>query len=257
MLNYRNTVISFTILLVALILADLLSGISHLWYLGLAIVFIALLTWGSVHLRLGFYIRSYCAGSRDQLQVAFTFDDGPDISQTPLILDMLKDEQITAAFFVVGKKIESHHDLVRRIGQEGHILGGHSYSHHFFFDLFSVRRMKIEMEKTTALIELTTGKRTNLFRPPYGVTNPTVAALIRKLNYLSIGWSLKSRDTVITDPDVLLERLKRKVKPGDLVLFHDTRSVVPQVLPLFITYLKNKQYQIVRPDQLLNIKVYE
>ena len=96
-----------------------------------------------------------------------------------------------------------------------------------------------------------------LFRPPYGVTNPVLARVIRKLGYHVIGWSLKSKDTVTGDSQVLLDRLQKKVRGGDLILFHDTKPILSRVLPSFIAFLKSEKYQIVRPDQLLNLEAYE
>ncbi len=146
----------------------------------------------------------------------------------PLSSTCLKQQGIQAAFFVVGNKLENNREIIRRIDQEGHIMGGHSFSHHFFFDLFPARRMKIELKQTEEIVMKITGKKMKLFRPPYGVTNPVLARVIRKLGYQVIGWSLKSKDTVTGDSQVLLDRLKKKVKSGDLILFHDTKPVLSQ-----------------------------
>jgi peptidoglycan-N-acetylglucosamine deacetylase len=257
MLNYRNTVVLFIIVLAALILADVFLPLHAGWYAGMGIAWLLLLAAGSIYLRLGFYIKSYSAGDRKQKRVAFSFDDGPDSVHTPLILDLLKQQEIQAAFFVVGNKVEKNMEIIRRIDQEGHIMGGHSYSHHFFFDLFPARRMRTELEQTVELVMKITGKKMKLFRPPYGVTNPALARVVRKLGYYVVGWSLKSKDTVTDEGQALLERLQKKVKGGDLLLFHDTKPVLAQVLPSFITFLKSQKYQIVRPDQLLNLEAYE
>ncbi len=219
--------------------------------------FFSLLIAGSVRVTMGFYIKTFCAGDTRQKTVAFSFDDGPDSHTTPVILDLLKNQGIKAAFFVIGNKLENNIDIIRRIDQEGHILGGHSYSHHFFFDLFPARRMKKELEQTESIIRRMTGKKMKMFRPPYGVTNPVLARVIRNLGYHVIGWSLKSKDTVASDKHLLLAKLKKKVKSGDLILFHDNRDILIEVIPAFISYLKSEQYMIVRPDQLLNLEAYE
>ena len=257
MLNYRNTVILFLIALTGFILTDVYIPVHMGWYVGMGIVLLLLLIAGSICIGLKFYIKSYSAGDRKQKKVAFSFDDGPDSGYTPVILDLLKQQGIQAAFFVVGNKLENNKEIIGRIDQEGHILGGHSFSHHFIFDLFTARRMKIELEQTEELVKKMTGKKMKLFRPPYGVTNPVLARVIRKLGYHVIGWSLKSKDTVIGDSQLLLERLQKKVKSGDLILFHDTKPILSGVLPSFIAYLKSEKYQIVRPDQLLNLDAYE
>ena len=117
--------------------------------------------------------------------------------------------------------------------------------------------MKRELEITRDIIFQVTGKKPKLFRPPFGVTNPTVARVVRLLGYTAIGWRLKSRDTVIRDEKVLLERLKKKLRPGDIVLFHDTSDHTVNVLTDFIQWTELNNYRIVRLDQLLNIKAYE
>jgi peptidoglycan-N-acetylglucosamine deacetylase len=257
MLNYRNTVILFLIVLAGLILADLFRPVHAGWYAGMGIVLLMLLTAGSIFIRMGFYIESKCAGDRSQKVVALSFDDGPDSHNTPIVLDILKKQGIEAAFFVVGHKLQANAEIIRRIDREGHILGGHSYSHSFFFDLYTAPRMKAELEQTGEIILELTGKSMKLFRPPYGVTNPVLARVIRKFGYRVIGWSLKSKDTVTNDGRVLLARLQKKVKGGDLILFHDTKSILEGVLPDFINFLKSENYRIVRPDQLLKLEAYE
>jgi peptidoglycan-N-acetylglucosamine deacetylase len=257
MLNYRNTVFLFLFVLAAFMLADVFLPIHAEWYVGIGIVWLLLIIAGSIYISLGFYIKSYNAGNRKQKRVAFSFDDGPDSGYTPVILDLLKQQEIQAAFFVVGNKVEKNMEIIRRIDQEGHIMGGHSYSHHFFFDLFPARRMKTELQLTEEIVMKITGKKMKLFRPPYGVTNPVLARVVKKLGYHVVGWSLKSNDTVTSDSQVLLERLQKKVKGGDLLLFHDTKPILSQVLPSFIAFLKSEKYQIIRPDQLLNLEAYE
>jgi peptidoglycan-N-acetylglucosamine deacetylase len=257
MLTYRKTVVLFLVILSGLILTDLFLPVKPVWYVGMGIVFFSILIAGSIYIRMGFYIDTRCAGDGKQKRVAFSFDDGPDPGNTPAILDLLKQHRIQAAFFVVGARLEENREIIRRIDQEGHIMGGHSFSHPFFFDLFPAQRMKIELKQTEEIVMKLTGKKMKFFRPPYGVTNPILARVIRELGYRVIGWSLKSRDTVTGSSQALLDRLKKKVKSGDLVLFHDTKPVLIQVLPSFIAFLTSEKYQIVRPDQLLNLEAYE
>jgi len=256
MLNYKNSVVFFTIVLSGVVLADIFRPVSLWWYAGIVFVMVLLLTLGSVNIGMGFYLTSYCHGDRGKKEVSFSFDDGPDAIVTTQVLDILREYGIKSAFFVTGSKVSRNPGLIKRIDLEGHIIGGHSFSHHFFFDLFPAGRMIGELTQTSGAIQVITGKKTRIFRPPYGVTNPALARVLRNLQYHSIGWSLKSKDTVTPDGNKLLDRLKRKVRQGDMVLFHDTLPVVPEVLPGFISFLHEKQIQVVRPDQMLNIDVY-
>lgn len=240
-----------------LLLGDIFYPVCFCLYLGVVFVMLIILVLGSANIGMGFYLFSHCTGKSNRKEVAFSFDDGPDSAITSLVLDLLKEQGIKTAFFVIGTKASGYPELINRMDREGHIIGGHSFTHHFFFDLFSARRMKTELIMTADSIRQITGRNTKLFRAPYGVTNPTLARVISDLGYHSIGWSLKSKDTISGNAEKLLKRLKKRIKPGDIILFHDTKSIILRILPQFIAYLKKENYQIVSPDQLLNIEAYE
>jgi peptidoglycan/xylan/chitin deacetylase (PgdA/CDA1 family) len=189
--------------------------------------------------------------------VALTFDDGPDKTVTPAVLEVLKKEDIKAAFFCIGKKAEENPDLLRRMDQDGHVIGSHSFSHHFFFDLFSSGKMLEELRKTENVIEKYVNRKIRLFRPPYGVTNPPLARALRKKNYHIIGWSLRSKDTVIKNEEQLFKRVTERLKPGDIILFHDTKINMVTVLEKFIKFAKENDFSFERLDNLLGIEAYE
>lgn len=256
MLRYKNTLIFFAGAIVLAILANILIPLSCWVYVGIVLVFVSILGWGSATIQSGFYLQSVCSGNHNTRAVALTFDDGPDGQVTPMILDVLKEHNVKAAFFIIGDKAERNPEVIKRIDAEGHIIGGHSYSHHFFFDLFSRRRITTEMKRTSDIVFSLTGKRMLLFRPPYGVTNPTLARAIRAMNYTSVGWSLKSNDTVIKDDDLLFNQLTSGVNKGDIILFHDNKPWVVILLKTFIPYLKNKEYSIDRLDKFANLHAY-
>lgn len=256
MLKFRNVMVFFLILLAALIVSDGFLEISTWLYPGIILVLISLLAWGSVAVTSDFYMKLLCNGDRKIKSVALSFDDGPDVLYTPRVLDILKTNQVQAAFFVIGTRAENNPGLISRIHDEGHILGGHSNNHGFFFDLLPVNHMKKELIRTEEGIMHITGRKIRLFRPPYGVTNPTVAKAVRALNYTGIGWSLKSKDTVITDEKVLLNLLINRVKPGDIILFHDNRAITVNVLNDFIAWLRKQHFSIERLDHFLHLEAY-
>jgi peptidoglycan/xylan/chitin deacetylase (PgdA/CDA1 family) len=117
--------------------------------------------------------------------------------------------------------------------------------------------MVAELRKTENALGQIQNRKTRLFRPPYGVTNPSIASAAREMNYHIVGWSLRSKDTVKKDENELLERLKKKVRPGDVILFHDTRGITLKILDCFIRYAKSRNYIFERPDRLLGIDAYE
>jgi peptidoglycan/xylan/chitin deacetylase (PgdA/CDA1 family) len=257
MLNFRNTLVLVCGILVALLGLDFVFTISKWYYAGIIIVFVVIMAYGSKVIQSDFYVRSLSSGSRKNGQIALTFDDGPDAQVTPMILDVLKKHNIKAAFFIIGSRAEFNPEIIKRIDREGHMLGSHSYSHAFLFDLYSSRRMRDEIELTEKIIQSMTGKKMRLFRPPYGVTNPPLAKAVNRLQYHSIGWSLKSNDTVIDNEPELLNRLNKKIKPGDIILMHDNKPWNVKVLDDFLSGLKEKNLAAVRLDKFLNIQPYE
>jgi len=229
------------------------------WYVYVAIILMTLaaFVYGSAYIGSRFYLDTICSASTSEKEIAITFDDGPDIEVTPVILDILKKYEVQTAFFCVGKRILKSPSLLKRMDKEGHIIGNHSYSHHFFFDFFSGKQMGNEIRVTGNLIHRNIKKRTLLFRPPYGVTNPVLARVIKKTGHSVIGWSLKSKDTVVKDYKAMLSGLKKRLQPGDIILFHDTVKHLPPALEEFLKYVSENSYKVVRLDDLLNIKAYE
>jgi peptidoglycan/xylan/chitin deacetylase (PgdA/CDA1 family) len=257
MLKYQKIVIVFISILSALALADIFIRFSILWYAGTIIVFTGLMVWGSSNIKSGMFCKTHCRGNMEKRSIALTFDDGPDKTITPEILDLLNKEDITAAFFCIGKKAEDNPDLLKRMDLEGHVIGGHSYSHNFFFDLFGSERMQDELQKTEEVIYKNINRRIRMFRPPYGVTNPPLARAVGKKKYDIIGWSLRSKDTVIQDENRLLRRITGRLKPGDVILFHDTGRWTLNVLEKFIKFAKEHDFRFERPDKHLGIEAYE
>jgi peptidoglycan/xylan/chitin deacetylase (PgdA/CDA1 family) len=257
MLIYKKIIVAAIILLISVLILDFFTRLSMGIYFGIILATIALLTYGSISIRSGFYSKVICSADSLEKAIALTFDDGPDEHVTPMVLEILKNQHVQAAFFCIGSKVLRNPLLIERMEKEGHIVGGHSYSHHLFFDLFSSKRILEEMVKTEKLVQRVIRKKMKMFRPPYGVTNPTLAKAIRKMNYHIIGWSLKSNDTVIKDKQKLFEILQRRLGTADIILFHDTSLHIIPVLDKFINFAKENNYRFVRLDELLQIDAYE
>lgn len=257
MLNSKNTIrIALACLLIAAVTDIILPATLWFVYVVIVVPVVFLHVYGSVSISSGFYIDALCSVKTKNKVIAITFDDGPDREITPAVLDILLKNNIPAAFFCVGEQAYKNPELIQRMDAEGHVVGNHSFSHHSLFDLHSSGRIKKELMQTENLIYRIIGKRMKLFRPPYGVTNPPVAHAAKSLNYTVIGWSLKSKDTIIHEEDRLLKRLKKKLSEGDVVLFHDRGTHLVQVLNDFIYYISQNNYHIVRIDQLLKTEAY-
>jgi peptidoglycan/xylan/chitin deacetylase (PgdA/CDA1 family) len=257
MLTFRRTnIIGLAILAVMLKLSFTTYAAPWWAFVLLLLAYSGLLVWGSMSVKSGFFMQVVCEAVITEKLVALTFDDGPQLQYTPEILDILKEHDVPAAFFCIGKNIADNSSLLQRIDQEGHIAGNHSYSHHFWFDMFSAKKMLAELQLTDDTVEKTIGKRPHLFRPPYGVTNPNLKKATEKGKYVSIGWNIRSLDTVAKEPSALLKRITPFLKPGAIILLHDSMAVTVQTLPVLIDHIRKEGYRIERIDKLLNIPAY-
>jgi len=252
MINLRTT---FVLYIIVLVLVYLFLPWKGIFFSGVTLLLLAHLTYCSINICSQAYLKTICKANSTEKKIALTFDDGPN-EYTREVLDILDKHNIKSTFFCVGTTIDNNKDILKEINRRGHIIGNHTWSHHKWFDFFPAKKMKKDIIKNAELIYQQTGKRVKLFRPPYGVTNPTLKKAIADLNYQTIGWSLRSLDT-IKKPEKVIRKLTQKISPGDIILLHDNRKEITQILESFITFAKENSYQIVRLDKLLNIEPYE
>jgi peptidoglycan/xylan/chitin deacetylase (PgdA/CDA1 family) len=195
-----------------------------------------------------------CRGSPSKKRVALTFDDGPDPRSTPQLLDLLRAERIPAAFFCIGKKVEADPALAARIVQEGHLLENHSYAHSHFTNFYSRGRLQRELVLTQSAILKATGVAPAYFRPPVGLSNPNTFRAARCLRLHVVGWTIRSLDTVIADPQKIVARITSGLRPGAIVLLHDGNIRTEKLLRTVkssLDSLRRLGYEIVRLDELL------
>ncbi len=214
-----------------MILIEVYLPFSQLWYLLPLFIYLSILFFGSKNICSQFYAKVKCT-SEDKSKLHLTFDDGPHPETTPEILKILKKYNQKATFFCIGKNIEHYPEIAKKIINEGHTIGNHSFSHSYYFDFFGTSKVITELDKTNQLIKELTGKDCQIFRPPYGVTNPNIAKAVKFLNLQVVGWSIRSLDT-IKDKKTVLKRLQ-KAKAGDIILFHDTKEETPEILDEFL-----------------------
>lgn len=188
--------------------------------------------------------RVECNGPRC---IALTFDDGPTGLRTPELLDILKESNVQATFFVVGKQAERHPDLLQRAVAEGHIIANHTYSHPLLFCFLTPWRLRREIEDGQEAIEKVCGQRPRYFRSPVGLRHPFLDLYLKRAELEYISWTVRSFDTLLRQPDTLLKRIFRQVAPGDIVLLHDNAaaSAMLSVLPRLIQELKARGFKFV------------
>lgn len=232
------------------------TGIGWWLLVVLVVLYIHLLVLGAVKIRWNFFVNSLNSQPGKTKEIALTFDDGP-AGMTSLILDALKENDVKAAFFSIGKNARANPLMVARWDDEGHLIGNHSYEHGFNFDWKSTNAMQAELVETNDVVAEIIHKRPKLFRAPYGVTNPNLAKAIRRTGMHSIGWNIRSFDTTAKDADQLLNRILKQIKGGDIILLHDSMDITYQILTPLIKAAKQKGFTFVRVDQLLGIEGYE
>lgn len=252
---FHHITIVFFAVLGILVATYTLIGISPWWIITWCLAYIHLLVLGAIYIRWNFYVRSYDKGTHPQW-IALSFDDGP-AKETGAILDILKEQEVPAAFFCIGKNAAADKATVKRWHDEGHVIGNHSYGHGFNFDWQRTTVMADEITRTNRLIADITGKTPKLFRPPYGVTNPNLARAIKRTGMHSIAWSVRSFDTTAKDPQQLLDRILGKLQGGDIILLHDSITITREILTELIRQARQKGFTFVRVDQLLHIEAYE
>ncbi len=206
------------------------------------------------------YPTLYHQGAGTEHQVALTFDDGPDPKWTPKILDILKEKNAPAAFFILGQQAENYPGLVQRIVNEGHEMGSHTYTH-ANLSLCDDERVRIELDATQRLLQTITGRSTTLFRPPYEadsrpneISEVTPLLIAQDLDYLTVMESIDPQDCELPGADVILQRIKQQRRNGSIILLHDAggdRSQTVAALPQIIDYLRSRGDQIVSLSALL------
>lgn len=256
MLNFRNTNIFFITLLAILIGVHVQFGLPVYIYPLLFVAYSLIVFWGCYYVGSNFFIKIICRADTDKKEIAISFDDGPAENYTQQILNILNTENVKATFFCIGNRIAGNEAVLKQLQADGHIIGNHSYSHHFWFDMYAAKKMQSDLQQMDAEMERVTGLKPKLFRPPYGVTNPNLAKAIKKGGYTPVGWSVRSMDTVIKDGERLLAKINEGIKPGAVFLFHDTSKSTLSILPEFIQEVKKRGYNIIPLDKLLALQPY-
>lgn len=189
-----------------------------------------------------FYSRKYISSTLTKnRQVLLTFDDGPNPETTPKILDILKEKNLKAIFFMVGMNVAKYPQIVKRVHEEGHTIGNHSY-YHINMNKFSQDRIIKEIRSTNDLIEKITGVQPTVFRPPYGALSKATLATLRQENMNVMLWSIDPRDWRSNNSTSIIRHLKHQMRlnqdgKGGIVLFHDTKRSTALALPSFLESL--------------------
>ncbi|WP_370875867.1 delta-lactam-biosynthetic de-N-acetylase [Caldalkalibacillus uzonensis] len=197
----------------------------------------------------GFYL-----GDTSKREVYLTFDNGYENGYTARILDVLKEKQVPAAFFVTGHYLKDQPDLVKRMVKEGHIVGNHSWSHPDMTQVSDDRLIK-ELVRVEQEFERITGvKGMNYLRPPRGIFSERTLALSQKLGYRNVFWSLAFVDWQIDRQRgwrYAYDNIMQQIHPGAVVLLHTVSRDNAEALPRVIDDLRAQGYEFKSLDDLV------
>lgn len=185
--------------------------------------------------------------------VALTFDDGPWPGHTGAILDILRDHEVKATFFMVGNLAERHPELARRVMNEGHVIANHTYSHKILtrYPLETVSR---EMREGSRALKSVTGLDPVWFRPPGGAINAEIMEEAERLGLRLVMWDVDPQDWRKPGVDAMRNELLARIGPGSVVLLHDgggDRAQTVELLPRLIEELKARGYVFLTIDELV------
>ncbi len=210
-------------------------------------------TWGAHLLSVG----SIWRGPRPGRRVALTFDDGPDPIHTPKLLDLLHECDVRGTFFLVGQRVLRASELVRRIVDEGHEVGNHTWSHRNLWGC-GPRQTAQEIERGHRVLEEAAGHPPAWFRPPWGMVNLAVFSVTSRLQTPCVFWSVQPEGLRPVPPARLIGYVLTRAHPGAIVDLHDAEGVrgAPErllaALPAMISGLRAQGYALVSLGALLS-----
>jgi peptidoglycan-N-acetylglucosamine deacetylase len=214
---------------------------------------------GVAKLKLHFFVPSVCRGDSTEKLVTLTFDDGPDTEGTPTLMEILKLHEIKAVFFPIGTKIKAYPAMIQQIDQEGHLIGNHTYRHHWYTNFLISRPLNREIQMAQETIEAVIGKAPAYFRPPVGLTNPHLRKVLKKQGLSVVGWDVRPFD-IGTKSDEVIKKVLKKIRPGSIILLHDkgrTPADWTRLIDELVTKIKARGFGFADPEQLIGKGAYQ
>ncbi len=194
---------------------------------------------------------SYSRVSTSQKIVALTFDDGPHPGNTPRLLDMLKQRNVKATFYVVGTNAQRYPEILRRMVAEGHEIGNHTLNHGYLTKM-SRDAVRADLSKSHQIIVQATGVPPKTIRPPYGAITTDLKGWIKsEFGYPSIMWSVDPEDWKRPGSSVVTRRLVSGASPGGILLVHDIHAPTIDAMPSTLDQLLAQGYRFVTVTQLI------
>lgn len=201
----------------------------------------------------------YTRGDPSKPKIALTFDDGPDAHWTPKLLDILKQKKVTATFFVIGENVEQYPDMLKKIYDDGHVIGNHTYTHADLTKL-TAEQIASEIDRSDSAIKRVIGRSPALVRPPFGFHNSQSDTVINGKNDVIVLWSTDTDDWQGLSVDTIENRIFSHSKNGMIILQHcgpnPKLGNSLEAVPVIIDTLRARGYEFVSVPDLLNVPAY-
>ena len=178
---------------------------------------------------------------------AITFDDGPSSQCTGRLLDGLKERNVKATFFLIGENAKENPELVKRLDEEGHLIGNHTY-HHVEITKVSDEEAKKEILDTNEVITSITGKSVEYMRPPFGLWQRN---LEMEIEVLPVMWTIDPLDWTTENVDEIVNKVVTEAEENDIILLHDCYDSSVDAALRIIDILQKKGFEFVTVDQLI------
>ena len=180
-------------------------------------------------------------------KIALTFDDGPSAAWTPALLDGLKERGVKATFFLIGENADKNPEIVKRMAEEGHLIGNHTY-HHVELTKVSENEARLELADTSAVIVRITGKEPEYMRPPFGAWQRKLEQEIRMLPVL---WTIDPLDWTTENQDEIVNKVVTEAEENDIILLHDCYKSSIEAGLRIVDILQEEGFVFVTVDELL------
>ncbi|MDO4461320.1 MAG: polysaccharide deacetylase family protein [Bacteroidia bacterium] len=202
---------------------------------------LAIIAYGSSNIHSGMFLEAKC--KNDSEEIMLTFDDGPDPVNTPKLLDVLDKYGVKATFFMIGEKVDKYPEVVKEVHRRGHRIAGHTYYHNPWHNFLIHRKYMDELKKAhESFAKL--GIEITDFRPPLGITTPTVASACTRMHYTVWGWSVRSFDTMNKPRKAVLARIVKRLHPRGVILLHDRMDGVAELTEGVILAIREKGLKV-------------
>lgn len=180
-------------------------------------------------------------------KIALTFDDGPSAAWTPVLLDGLKERGVKATFFLIGENADKNPEIVKRMAEEGHLIGNHTY-HHVELTKVSENEARLELADTSAVIVRITGKEPEYMCPPFGAWQ---RKLEREIQMLPVLWTIDPLDWTTENQDEIVNKVVTEAEENDIILLHDCYKSSIEAGLRIVDILQEEGFVFVTVDELL------